>query len=114
MQVTVDKSVSGQEVPGLSGGFEPLHLPLSSSRRPMCAIVQISALSVLHARKQPTLSRSLSVTITRGTSCKLFSNRLKKHLAPASDRLAGRNNAALNQDQLNIPQAEAEHLARRT
>jgi hypothetical protein len=51
--------VSGEEVLGLFGRFEPLHLPLSSSRRSMRVvgpIVQISALSVLDAVKQLTLS----------------------------------------------------------
>jgi hypothetical protein len=73
MKLTVDKSVSEEEVLGLFGRFKSLHLPLLSSRRPMrvlVSIVQISALPMLDARKQLTLSdamlRSLSVTITRG------------------------------------------------
>jgi len=52
MEVTVDEIVSGEEVPGLFGRFEPLHVALSSARRPMQIlgpIVQISALSVLDA-----------------------------------------------------------------
>jgi hypothetical protein len=35
MKVTVDECVGGEEVLGLSGRFEPLHLPLSSSCRSM-------------------------------------------------------------------------------
>jgi hypothetical protein len=50
----------------LQGRFEPLHLPLSSSRRPMGvlgAIVQILALSVLDARKQLTLSDAVAAQL---------------------------------------------------
>ena len=63
MEVAVDECVSGEEVLGLSGRFEPLHLPLSSSRRSMRVlgpIVQISALSMLDARKQLTLSDAIA------------------------------------------------------
>ena len=59
MEVTVDDGVSGEHVLRLFGRFEPLHLPLSSSRRSMRVlgpIVQISALSALNAGKQLTLS----------------------------------------------------------
>jgi hypothetical protein len=45
MEVTVDEGMSGEEVLRLFGRFEPLHLRLSSSRRPMRIlgpIVQIS------------------------------------------------------------------------
>jgi hypothetical protein len=35
LEVTVDKCVSGEELLDLLGRFESLHLPLSSSRRPM-------------------------------------------------------------------------------
>jgi hypothetical protein len=55
--------VSGEEVLGLFGGFEQLHLPLRSSRRSMRVlgpIVQISALSVLDAEKQMTLSDAIA------------------------------------------------------
>jgi hypothetical protein len=54
MEVTVDEGVSEEEVLGLSGRFEPLHLALSSPRRPMKVlgrIIQIPALSMLDARK---------------------------------------------------------------
>ena len=63
MEVAVDKCVSRKKVLGLSGRFEPLHLPLSSSRRPMRVlrpIVQISALPVLDAGKQLTLSHAIA------------------------------------------------------
>ena len=63
MEVTVDIGVSGEEVLGLFGRFEPLHLPLLSSRRSMRVlgpIVQISALSVLDAGKQLTLSDAIA------------------------------------------------------
>ena len=54
MEVTVDERMSGEELLRLFGRFEPLHLPLSSSRwsmRILGPIVQISALSVLNAGK---------------------------------------------------------------
>ena len=35
MEVSVDECVGGEEVLGLSGRFEPLHLPLSSPCRSM-------------------------------------------------------------------------------
>jgi hypothetical protein len=63
MEVTVDEGMSGEEVLRLFGRFEPLHLPLSSSRRPMRIlgpIVQISALSVLDAGKQLTPSDAIA------------------------------------------------------
>jgi hypothetical protein len=73
-EVAVNEGVSEEEVLGLPRRFEPLHPPLSSPRRSMRvfgSIIQISALSVLDARKQLTLSdaivRCLSVTITRGS-----------------------------------------------
>jgi hypothetical protein len=62
-EVTADEGVSGEEVLGLFGRFEPLHLPLLSSRRSMRVlgpIVQISALSVLDAAKQLTLSDAMA------------------------------------------------------
>ncbi|HUN40245.1 MAG TPA: hypothetical protein VMU81_08155 [Acetobacteraceae bacterium] len=63
VEVTVDEGVSGEEVLGLLGRFEPLHLSLSSSRRSMRVlgpIVQISALSMLDAGKQLTLSDTIA------------------------------------------------------
>ena len=80
MEVAVDEGMSGEEVLRLFGRFEPLHLPLSSARRPMRVpgpIVQVSPLSVLDAGKQLDGERhhsfsSLSVTITRGRYCKPF------------------------------------------
>jgi hypothetical protein len=46
--------------------IKPLHLPLSSSRRSMRAlspIIEISALSVLAARKQLTLSDAIAAQL---------------------------------------------------
>ena len=63
MEVAVDEGMSGEEVLRLFGRFEPLHLPLSSSRRPMRIlgpIVQISALSVFNAGKQLTPSDTIA------------------------------------------------------
>jgi hypothetical protein len=57
-EVAVNEGVGGEELLCLPRRFEPLHLPLSSSRRTMRVlgpIIQISALSVLDARKQPPL-----------------------------------------------------------
>jgi hypothetical protein len=59
----VVEGVGGEEVLGLPRRFEPLHLPLSSSRwsmRVLGPIVQISALPVLGARKQLTLSDAVA------------------------------------------------------
>ena len=53
-EVAVDEGVGGEEVLGLPRRFEPLHLPLSSSCRPMRVlgpIIQIPALSMLDARQ---------------------------------------------------------------
>jgi hypothetical protein len=61
--VAVNEGVGGEEVLGLPREFEPLHLTLSSLRRSMRVlgpIVQISALSVLDARKQLTLSDAVA------------------------------------------------------
>jgi hypothetical protein len=63
IEVTVDEGVSEEQVLVLFGRFEPLHLPLSSSRWPMEVlgpVVQISALSVLDAGKQLTLSDAMA------------------------------------------------------
>jgi hypothetical protein len=63
MEGTVDEGMSGEKVLRLFGRFEPLHLPLSSSRRPMRVlgpVVQISALSVLDAGKQLTPSDTIA------------------------------------------------------
>ena len=178
-EVTVDERMSGEKVLRLFGRFEPLHLPLSSSRRPMrvlCPIVQISALSVLDARKQLTPSDTITPQLVghdhswdvlqtlqkppeealRGVAIAPSLNQDVEHntilidrapkvllhaldpdedfvqvplvpwpralaaqavgetrtefLAPASHRLVGDDNAALSQEQLNIPQAEAEHV----
>ena len=63
MEVGVDEGRSGEEVLRLFGRFEPLHLPLSSSRRSMRIlgpIVQIPGLSVLDAGKQLTPSDTMA------------------------------------------------------
>jgi hypothetical protein len=63
MEVTVDEGVSGEEVLGLSGRFEPLHVSLSSSGWPMRVlgpVVQISALSVLDAGKKLALRNAVT------------------------------------------------------
>jgi hypothetical protein len=62
MEVTVDERVGGKEVLGLSRQFEPLHLPLSSSRRPVRVfgpIVQMSALPLLDAGHELTFGCAL-------------------------------------------------------
>jgi hypothetical protein len=62
-EVTVNEGVVGEEVLGLPRRFEPLHLPLSSSRwsmRVLGAIIQISALPVLDTGKQLTLSDAIA------------------------------------------------------
>ena len=179
MEVTVDEGVSGEEVLGLLGRFEPLHLSLSSSRRSMRVlgpIVQISALSVLNAGKQLTLSDAIAPQLVghdhpryilqtlqkpleealRGVgiapglnedvehdailidgtpeivlhasdsdedlvqvplvpwpwpaAAQAVSETRAEFLAPASYRLVGDHDAALSQEQLNVPQAEAEHV----
>jgi hypothetical protein len=55
MEAAVDEGMSGEGVLRLFGRFEPLHLPLSSPRRPLRVlgpIVQISASSVVDVGKQ--------------------------------------------------------------
>ena len=59
MEVTVNEGVGGKKVLGMPGRFEPLHLALRSSRRPMRVlgpIIERSALSVLDVGKQLTPS----------------------------------------------------------
>ena len=71
MEVAVDEGMSGEEVLRLFGRFEPLHLPLSSARRPMRVpgpIVQVSALSVLDAGKQLDGERHHSFSACRSRS----------------------------------------------
>ncbi len=66
MEVAVDEGMSGEEVLRLFGRFEPLHLPLSSARRPMRVPgpnVQVSALSVLDAGKQLTPSDAIAAQL---------------------------------------------------
>jgi hypothetical protein len=63
MEVIVHEGMSREEVLRLFARFEPLHLPLSSSRwsmRVLGPIVQISALSVLDAGKQLTPSDAIA------------------------------------------------------
>ena len=84
MEVTVDERVSGEEVLGLLGRLEPLHLPFPSSRRPM-----------LVSRPWPAVAQAVSETRT-------------DFLAPATPRLTGNNTAAFSHEQLDIPKTEAE------
>jgi len=63
MEMTIDKRVSGEEVLGLFGRFEPLHLPFPSSRWPVRVlgpIIQISAFPMLDAGKQLTLRNAVA------------------------------------------------------
>jgi hypothetical protein len=46
----------------------------------------------------------------RPTAAQAVGETRTEFLAPASHRLVGDENAALSQEQLNIPQAEAEHV----
>ena len=65
-EVAVDEGVCGEEILGLPRRFESLHLPLSSpcwSMRVFGSIVQISALSVLDARKQLTRSDAIAAQL---------------------------------------------------
>jgi hypothetical protein len=62
-EVTIDERVGGEEVLGLFGRFEPLHLPFPSSRWPVRVlgpIMQISALPMLDGGKQLTLSDAVA------------------------------------------------------
>ncbi len=62
-EVAVDEGVGREEVLGLPRRFEPLHLPLSSSRWTMRVpgpIIQISTLSMFDAGKQLTLSNAIA------------------------------------------------------
>ena len=54
----MDERVSGEELLGLAGGFEPLHLPFSPSRRSvriLGAIVEVAALPMLDIGQQVAL-----------------------------------------------------------
>jgi len=179
MEVTVDECVSGEEVLGLLGRFEPLHLPFSSSRwsmRVLGPVVQISALSVLDAGKELALRNAITPqlvghdhprhilqipqqaseeaprrfgvaaglnedveddTILINGAPEVVLHALNsdedfihmplvaglwsaasqaagetrgEFLAPASHRLVGDDDAPLGKDQLDVPQAEAEHV----
>jgi hypothetical protein len=177
--VAVNERVSGEKVLGLPRRFEPLHLPLSSSRwsmRVFGPIIQISALSVLDAWKQLTLSDAVAPKLVGHNHPRLILQTLQEpfeearrrlgiapglnedvehnailihgapeimlhaldtdedlvhvplvagswpaasqavgetrgeFLAPASHRLVGNDDTAFSQDQLDIAQAEAEHV----
>jgi hypothetical protein len=63
MEVAMNECVSGEEVMGLLGRFEPLHLPLPTPRRSMRvlgAIVEVAALSVLDVGKQVALRHTIA------------------------------------------------------
>jgi len=64
--MAIDERVSGEEVLGLFGRLEPLHLALSPPRRPMgvfSPIIQITALPVFHTRKQLALSDAIAAQL---------------------------------------------------
>ena len=93
MEVAVDEGMSGEEVLRLFGRFEPLHLPLSSSRRPMRIlgpIVQISALSVLDAGKQLTLSDTIAPQLVSHDHSREVLQTLQKRLKKRFAALASR------------------------
>jgi hypothetical protein len=61
--MAINERVGEEKVLSVLGRFEPLHLPLSWSRRSTRVfgpIIQVSALSVLDARKQLTLSNAVA------------------------------------------------------
>ncbi len=63
MKVAIDERMSGEELLGLDRRLEPLHLPFTSSRRPMgvlCAVVEVSALPMLDIGQQVTLSHPIA------------------------------------------------------
>lgn len=99
MEVTVDESVGGEKVLGLLRRFEPLHLPLSLSCRPMrvlSSIIQISALPVLDARKQLTLRDTIASQLVGHNHPRLILQTLQQ---PSEEALRGNGIAAgLNQD----------------
>ena len=93
MEVAVDEGMSGEEVLRLFGRFEPLHLPLSSARRPMRVpgpIVQVSALSVLDAGKQLTASDTIASQLVGHDHprevLQTLQKRLKKRFAALASR----------------------------
>jgi hypothetical protein len=99
LEVTVDKRVSGEEILGLPGRFESLHLPLSSSRRSMRVlgpIIQISALSMLDARQQPALSDAIAPQLVGDDHPRLIVQALQQ---PSEEAHCGTGVApGLNQD----------------
>ena len=89
-EVAVDEGVGGEEVLGLPGRFEALHLPLSSSRRTMRVlgpIIQISALSVLDARKQLTLSDAVAAQLVGHNHPRFILQTLQQPFEEAPRRL---------------------------
>jgi hypothetical protein len=71
IEMTIDKRVSGEEVLGLFGRFEPLHLPFPSSRWPVPVlgpIIQISAFPMLDCGKQLTPAQRRSFATCRSRS----------------------------------------------
>jgi hypothetical protein len=83
--------MSGEEVLGLPGRFEALHLPLSSSRwsmRVLGPIVEISAFSVLDARKQLTLGDAVAPQLVGYDHPRLKLQALKQPFEEARRRLA--------------------------
>ena len=94
-EVAVDEGVGREEVLGLPGRFEPLHLALSSSRwtmRVLGPIIQISTLSMFDAGKQLTLSNAIAPQLVGHDHTWSYgrpvSNRLKKRFAAWASRRA--------------------------
>jgi hypothetical protein len=90
-EVAINEGVSGEEVLGLPRRFEPLHLPLSSSRwsmRVFSPIIQISALSVLDVRKQLTLGDAVAPQLVSHNHPRLIMQALQQPLEEARGSLA--------------------------
>ena len=65
-EVLGDGSISRQESLGVTGGFEPLHAPLTLTRRPvrvLTAIVEVATLAMLHPRQYLALGRPVALQL---------------------------------------------------
>jgi hypothetical protein len=99
MEVAIDERVSGEEILSLFRRFEPLHLPFSTSCRPMRgfgAVVQKSALSMFDVGEDLMLCRAVAFQLVSHDHPRHVLQALQQPLEETLRRL--RVAAALNED----------------
>ena len=67
-EVLGDRSIRGQKTLGMPGGFEPLHVILALTRRPMrvlTPVIEIATLAVFHARQDLSLRSAVALELIR-------------------------------------------------